>query len=414
MRGLIWIVGLFLAASGLAYLAAQNEGYVLLVMPPWRAEVSLNLFLLVSLFGFIASYLVIRAAVHLYRLPSTVAAYRARRKREKAQLALNTATAELFEGQYRQALKNAKHAHEEGDAPALAALVAARAAYGLRDDEKVQHWLAEAADSGPSLAAARGMTELEFLCDSRQFGAALRVWETLPEDARRQVKALRLALRIYRALEQWQDMLKTVRLLERQDAIAPEAALPFKAQAHGQMLAELASNAKDDGNTRTLVDYWGSIPKEERRNARIALAGVEAYLTAGDTTGARKLIEAQVDVEWSSELAMLYAECGAEESKIVRDRLALGEKWLKAHPKDARLLLTLGRLCQNLQLWGKARSYFEASLSVETTMAAQLALAALLDQLEEAESANTAYRKAVQLCPGAVALDKAKPRGRSE
>jgi len=43
MRGLFWVVGLFAVAVGLVLAARYNNGYVLLVLPPWRAELSLKI-----------------------------------------------------------------------------------------------------------------------------------------------------------------------------------------------------------------------------------------------------------------------------------------------------------------------------------------------------------------------------------
>ena len=54
MRALFWLLTLAALAVGLALAARYNDGYVLLVLPPWRAEVSLNLFLLASIVGFFA------------------------------------------------------------------------------------------------------------------------------------------------------------------------------------------------------------------------------------------------------------------------------------------------------------------------------------------------------------------------
>ena len=56
------------------------------------------------------------------------------------------------------------------------------------------------------------------------------------------------------------------------------------------------------------------------------------------------------------------------------------------------LLLTLGRLCVQRKLWGKARSYLEASLAVQPSREAHVALAALFDQIGSAEDANRHYR----------------------
>ena len=52
MRALFWLLTLAALAVGLAVAANYNAGYVLLVIPPWRVEVSLNFFLLLAVVGF--------------------------------------------------------------------------------------------------------------------------------------------------------------------------------------------------------------------------------------------------------------------------------------------------------------------------------------------------------------------------
>jgi HemY protein len=61
------------------------------------------------------------------------------------------------------------------------------------------------------------------------------------------------------------------------------------------------------------------------------------------------------------------------------------------------LLLVLGRFCLQKQLWGKAQSYFEASLSLKPSRAAHIALAKLLDQLEQPALATKHFRAAALL-----------------
>jgi HemY protein len=61
------------------------------------------------------------------------------------------------------------------------------------------------------------------------------------------------------------------------------------------------------------------------------------------------------------------------------------------------LLKTLGKLCARQSLWGKARSYLEASLAVEPTQAAHIALAQLLEILGKRDEALTHYRRSLTL-----------------
>ncbi|MDD5240574.1 MAG: heme biosynthesis protein HemY, partial [Sulfuricella sp.] len=73
------------------------------------------------------------------------------------------------------------------------------------------------------------------------------------------------------------------------------------------------------------------------------------------------------------------------------------ENWLKKHPDDAALLQALGKLCAKRELWGKAQSYLEASLSIEPSAETHLALAQLLEKIDRAEEAGKHYRASMAL-----------------
>ena len=78
------------------------------------------------------------------------------------------------------------------------------------------------------------------------------------------------------------------------------------------------------------------------------------------------------------------AECPGGD---VTRQIERAEAWLAAHPHDPALLLTLGRLCVQQELWGKAQSYIEASLSVEPSRAAHAAYAQLMEKMGKPEEA---------------------------
>ena len=84
-------------------------------------------------------------------------------------------------------------------------------------------------------------------------------------------------------------------------------------------------------------------------------------------------------------------------------RIQQAEAWLEQHPSDPNLLLALGRLCRRQQLWGKARSYLEASLSVWASAIAHIELARLLTALEESEAAQRHFEAAASEIEAALA-----------
>ena len=141
MRGLLWLLGLFALAAALAVAGRYNEGYALLVWPPYRVQISLNLLILLLLGGFVAVYSLSRLVARTMALPRAVQQFRARKSRERASQAIYDAVRLRIEGRFGQALKQATAAYEAGEAPGLAALLAARAAHSLRDQDRYRFWL---------------------------------------------------------------------------------------------------------------------------------------------------------------------------------------------------------------------------------------------------------------------------------
>jgi HemY protein len=259
----------------------------------------------------------------------------------------------------------------------------------MRDETNTDEWLKRAAAHDEEIRTARLMTEAELAVNARRFDAALEALEALRESGQRHVAAQRLSLRVYRGVGRWDDVLRVARQLEKHRALTREAAAELKLRAH------LENLRGKEGDAGALISCWQAMPKDERCMPRLAAATARALIAAGDAASAQRIIEAQIEIEWDSELAELYGDCNAGE---VMGRLARAEKWLEQQPQDARLLLTLGRLCREQQLWGKAQSYFEAAIALQPNQHNYAELAALLDQLGREEEANRAYRKVAMLC----------------
>ncbi|MGH8705037.1 MAG: heme biosynthesis HemY N-terminal domain-containing protein, partial [Burkholderiales bacterium] len=124
MRALFWLLAVFAAAVAIAVLGRLTEGFVLLVLPPWRVEVSLLLFAIAAVAAFALLYVVVRLVRHTLALPAQVRAYRERRRSQHAQSALAAALLAWFEGRFARAEKEATLAWEAGSAPGIAALIA--------------------------------------------------------------------------------------------------------------------------------------------------------------------------------------------------------------------------------------------------------------------------------------------------
>ena len=217
MKGLLWLLTLFALAVGVALALRYNNGYVLLVLPPYRAEVSLNLALILVFGGFAFLYGILRTIALARSLPRRVREFRQRRESEKMAETLSDAMRLLFEGRYGHALGKAAEAHTAGQSPALAALIAARATQGLGDAAKQKSWLERALQSDAKTQSATLMLEAEMLVELHRYDEALALLKRLHELSGRHIAALRLELRAHQGCGDEHEVQRISRLLGEHD-----------------------------------------------------------------------------------------------------------------------------------------------------------------------------------------------------
>jgi HemY protein len=394
MRALFWLLTLAALAIGVALLGRLTDGYVLWVMPPWRAEISFNLFVLLQLLALIAVYLVLRLIVNTLRLPKVVTAFRERRARQRKEHVATEALRSFWEGRYSHVLKSAEAVAADklgaGEtataARGMATLVGLKAAHALRDPERIATWQARAeALDAAGWRTARLMAEIRIALDARDFATAQFALDQLGTKERRQISAQRFALRLAQGQGDWAEMLRLARQLEKHRVLLPEQAQPLRLHAYHGMLDAL----QDD--PAQLMRFWRAMPAADRLDTRLAQRAAWALTTAGHCAECAQLVEDYLDERWESVMLEPYADCQGGD---VLGRIAHCEKWLHEHPQDAVLLLALGRLCMQQQLWGKAQSFLEASLAVAPSCAAHIELARLFDRLERTADADRHYRSA--------------------
>jgi HemY protein len=395
MRSLFWLLAVFAAAVALAIFGRVDEGYVLLVYPPYRVELSALFAAIALAAGFALLYFAVRLVHHTLALPDHVRAFRARRRRERSQAALASALQAFFEGRYARAEKEAAAAHESGASPGLAALIAARAAHQMRNFARRDQWLERAEASGAELQAARLVSRAELALEERDFGAALDALKSLHGAGPRHIATQRMLLRAERGAGNWEEVLRIASQLAKRDAIAPALAEEYKVQAHVELLARAALERA------ALEARWRSIASRDQVHPRIAAAAARHATALGAAQLAREILEKALAAEWVGSLVALYGELGTlpaqERAAEARVRIERAEAWLRNRQEDPQLLAALGRLCAHAELWGKARSCLEASLAFEETRAARLELARLAERAGEAEEAERQYRRAAEL-----------------
>ncbi len=414
MRLVIWLLLLASAAVVAASTLGTNDGLVTFYWRAWRADVSLNLFLLALLATCFVIVLAIQGVSSLVGLPKRAHEWRVARRDRSAQAALRDALAQYFGGRYSRAQKAAQRALViQADTPELAQdneftvlshLLAAGSAHRMQDrpgrDEQLQRALELASRSPAARPAEEGARLLaaEWALDDRDAPRALELLGQLPQGVSRRTHALRLKLQATRLGRQPQEALKTARLLAKHQGFS-------KIAAQG-LLRSLAFESLDTAHDiDQLRRVWSQFDPVDRRDAFVAAR-------AADRAAA---LEAFDDARgWLRPFWEQPGDIGADERAAVALALVnalpgIGPEWLPrleaastAYVREGAVALAVGCALAERQLWGKARRLLEQAAADPTLALAGrrkswLALAALARQEGDAARAADCYESAARL-----------------
>lgn len=396
MKFVLWITGLFALAVLLGLTASWNTGYAILMLPPYRLEVSFNLMIVLLVVLIALTYGVLRLLSLAIGLPAEVRRFQRQKQLKQARHALREAGIAFFEGRFQKAERAAtKSLSDEHSAEnkALALLIAARSASAMQDYEKRDSYLSQLDNLPESLQLARHMQEAELKFEAKDPLGALSAIERARSISPNLTNALRLELKVRLQQKQPEAVLALTEKLLKSEALEPAQARRYRLAAYTQQLESLL-------NGREIQDWMRKVPEAERHNP-LLVGKVVARLTDADEAdlASTLLAEALADDEQATpELARELAQLADMLSETRRlELMKAGEGWLKQRPRDHMLLLALGRLARCQQLWGKAQNYLEASLSIQPTLIAHAELVRLFQATGKEEQAAQHYRDSLEL-----------------
>jgi len=127
MRAVLWLLALFAAAVALTLAARLDQGYVIVVYPPWRLELSFILALLLLAGLLLLAYAALRLSVIALNLSGDLRTWREKKRRDKADILLLDALRAHLDGDAEGARRLAEQAGDSSLAPDLLARLRAPA-----------------------------------------------------------------------------------------------------------------------------------------------------------------------------------------------------------------------------------------------------------------------------------------------
>ncbi len=390
MRTLISAL-VFLALSvALVSLLNQGNGYVLFGYGEWTVEGSLAFFILLDLLLFLVLSLAIRALARVWSMPERLQAWKKSRQTQRAHNFLANGLMDLAAGKWKSAEQKLLKHVESSDRPLLNYLGAARTAQQQGAFEKRDNYLQLAHESMPSADLAVTLTQAELQLSNNQMEQALATLMHLRKIAPRHGHVLKMLKELYLRLEDWPQLQQLLPELKKRDVISQEELDQLELKCYVGMMRQAALEPDSD----KLDVIWRKAPKRLRSHADVVPIYVKYKLARGSVDEAEQLLKDAISHNWDERLVELY---GLMDGPNPTHQLNQAESWLAEHKRSAVLLLALAHICLRSKLWGKARSYLEASIGAEPSAEAHQELGVLLQQMGEKELALDNFRSGLEL-----------------
>ncbi|QQZ41930.1 heme biosynthesis protein HemY [Pseudomonas sp. SK3(2021)] len=396
MKRLYVILFLVIAASGLLGLAiAEHSGYILIAYDSFRYESSLwaTLALVAVIWLVIWG---IKALIELVMASSGVVNPWSRRNRSRrVQIAIEQGQMDLAEGRWASAQKHLHRAAEAERQPLLYYLGAARAANELGNYEQCDSLLERALERQPQAELAVALSHAQLQTDRGDTEGALITLQAMHERHPHSVQVLRQLQRLHQQRGDWSAVIRLLPELRKDKVLPANELAELERRAWGENLT-LAAHREEDGavGLQSLNRAWQQLTAAQRQEPQLVLAYAEQLRQLGAEAEAEEVLRVALKRKYDSHLARLY---GLLRGSDPARQLQFAEQWLKDHPNDPSLLLTLGRLCLQTSLWGKARDYLESSLRLQRNPEACAELARLLAQLGDTERSNQLFQEGLGL-----------------
>ena len=395
MKRLVFVLlSAAIIAGGVAMYMKQDVGNMQVSFAEYHYQATL-LEVGIGLLGVLFAYLLLSYTFSLLKkFMSLFGEKRHQRLAEKARHSLEQGLIELSEGRFAKAEKILLQKVEHNENALLTYLAAARAAQYQGAHDRRDDYLRRAHTNNPEADVAIGLTQAELQLEHTQFEQALATLNRLNELSPLHSYVLKLLAKTHHKLSDWDSLRELMPELQKTSAMSEEKLASLEIDTW----CGLISDRRRLNDISAMTRLWEEVP----RNIKAMSEVVEHYATelvhVKASGEAEQVLRDYLNNNWQESTMVLYAELDilATEAQLLNV-----EAWLQDHQHNEYLLLALGKMCTRMSLWGKARSYLEASLSVQPMPVTFLKLAELLeDHMDEKEQAQDYYRQGLHMLSG--------------
>lgn len=356
---------------------------------PMSISLTSTTLLIVGLLALVALYILFIVLRFFLGLKNRLKNRRQNKLSLKAKNELTKGLVSFTEGNWEESEHLLVNNVESSETPLLNYLAASRSAHMQEAYDRRDAYLKVASEQGEEaqIAVAVSQAEMQFTSGQLEQSRAtlIRLLETTPKHP----YALKLLAKVYFQQEDWNNLFTLLPDLDQLALINEKDNKKYQLTALTGIFHSL-SRKKD---TKNLNNLWKKIPRDVRANPEILLLYCSAMSEAGDTEQSNKLL---IDVLNENANEKLFERYGLIDHDDNNQAIKVAENWLLENSKSPMLLLALARIHRKHQLWGKSKTYYNASLNFSPSAAVYLELAELLEELSEHENAEMCYKQGLE------------------
>lgn len=387
MKLMIVLAAVFLVTTSLASFLLYDNGQVSMVWGGWVVETSFSFLIAATLIAFILIYAAIRLLLNIWHLPKFWRRRRRLKQYSKAENAMAKGMIALEYGDWHKAEKELIKSAKNSEAGLVHYLSAAKMAHNQKAYERRDSYISQARNIYPAEFITIGLVEARLIVEHKP-ETAMAILQTLHEQDPKNPTIMAEYASTLKSLGYWESLAEILPALKKSRALDTQE---YAALEEEFWAGKLASAADLDD----LVAIWESLSRKQQFTPAILAEYVEQRIGWNQEVSLQALLEKAIKKQWNDRLVYQY---GRLTLGPAFERLKLAEKWHKTQPEQQQnpvLLLTLGRLACQSQLWGLGQSYLKESLAIQPQVETFHSLAQCYEAEGKDAQAAITYKEAI-------------------
>lgn len=379
----ILLLGLIIAGFGLVVM--REPGFAVFSYSDITAEVPLIKFYFAAIVLFIVLYILVRILGYIFRLPSHLHNKRQQKRQLEIMQGIESSILDASQFNWEAAMRDCATQIKHSPIKRAQRILAARFANNAGNMQAREKHIASLRklENGGSLANS---FEAEFALEDNNADKTLSLLRNESEDNTYNLNSLACAFVATKNIEGVERVLSKLHLHTGKTKRIRRTVIAS--------LTWVIDYYDENALAEQLAALWKTYSKHIQSDKTLLRQYVYALSKNRQDVLTEQIITAQLKDHWDEQLIREYGVLTLDNTG---QRIKHAESWLQKHKESAGLLLTLGRLYKHQKLWGKAKSYFESSLSRKPLAETYAELADLHEFLDETTDAQKCAKKGLHI-----------------